>query len=329
MLSNLVQKKSDWIGLVFLASLTGFAILAYVFEISSAAWTYPAPALLAGSFGLGVFVQSIRLTKTSDKSRLVVTFSAIGYFLFTVLMAAKDATSPEDILNRLAISYLTFTFFWYFYVIYKIRLAVDEVHILSVSLLAWIFFFGTSSWWWYGTLVATVVGVFALLRHGQIHGLIRFLLFGWFTAINAFFLWSQFGSAYATIFSITETGSSFSSALASEMFAAGLAAPVALFPLFHALLVLPLAVLILNGLFSGFRHRIKEFTDHIGSIVRSVENVSLGDWRVLGIVGGVAFCSALAIFGILEKPLAVNIAYALIGLWISLRVGDNEEEQTF
>ena len=328
MIRGITQKKSDWIGLMFLGSLIGLAVLVYVRDIAGATIAYPAAAFLAGAFGIGVIVQSIRLTKTSGFNSYLVILAAIGYFIFTIFAAAKDATTPSEILNGLAAAYLTFIFFWYYHVIYSARLAVDEVHILSVSLLAWIFFYGTSSWWWYATLIATAVTVFALLRHGQIPAIIRLLLFGWFTVINVFLVWSQFGNTYATIFSIADVGNSaFSSSLMSEMFAAGLAAPVALFPLFHAFLILPLAMLIILG--RSIRRRVLEFREHMTSITKSVENVSIFDWRVIGVVGGVAVLSALAIFGTIDKALAVNISYALIGLWISLRVEEIEKPTEF
>ena len=328
MIKGIIQKKSDWIGLAFLGSLIGLAVLAYVLDIASAALAYPAAAFLAGAFGIGVLVQSIRLTKTSGLSRYLIIFAAIGYFIVTIFAAAENATTPSDVLNGLAAAYMAFMFFWYYKVIYRARLAVDEVHILSVSILAWIFFYGTSSWWWYGTLIATVVALFALLRHGQMPALVRLLLFGWFTAINASLVWSQFGHTYGTVLSIADVGSSpFSSSLILEMFAAGLAAPVALFPLLHAFLILPLAMLIILG--GSIRRRVQEFREHMTSITKSVENVSIFDWRVIGVVGGIMVFSTLAIFGMLEKALAVNISYALIGLWISLRFEEYREATEF
>lgn len=316
MLGGVVQKKSDWVGLIFLLALIGVPILFYVQSLGGATWAYPASASLAAAFGLGVLIQSIRLTKTSGGSRLAVVLIAIFYFVATMLMAAKNASSPTDVLNGLVLSYAVFAFFWYYLAMYHLRLAVDEVHLFAITIVAWAFFFDTSSWWWYGTLAATAVSLLALLRHGHVSIPIRLLLFGWFTAVNAYIVWAQFGSAYATMFSIVEAGESFSSSLASELFAAGLAAPVALFPLFHVCLVLPLALLIPFG---HIRRRATEFREHLDSIIRSVENVSLTDWRVMGVVGGVGALSALAISGVLERTFAVNIAYALIGLWISLR----------
>ena len=75
---GIIQKKSDWIGLVFLGGLIGLAVLAYILDIAGAAIAYPAATFLAGAFGLGVLVQSIRLTNTTGlrhRAKIIPTIS--------------------------------------------------------------------------------------------------------------------------------------------------------------------------------------------------------------------------------------------------------------
>lgn len=316
MITDIIQKK-NWTGIIQVI-LIGVMVFAYAINTMIVTMAHPVVTFLAGAFGIGVLMQSFRLTKKSQFNGRLVSLGAIIYFVFIIYATTQAATTPNGILNGLATASLVFMLVWYYRVIHRERFVIDEVHVLSVSLLAWVFFYNTSSWWWYGTVVATAGAIFALLRHGQIPAILRFLLFGWFTVINALLVWLQFKSTYETIFSIADIGSNtLSSSLMSEMFAAGLAVPVALFPLFHAFLVLPLVVLIIFG--GNIRSRIQEFREHVTSLTKSVENVATFDWCTMGVVGGIVTLSILAIVGIIEKTLAVNVSYALIGLRISLR----------
>jgi hypothetical protein len=81
------MKKSDWIGLIFLTGLFGLAHLSYLFGVAGAAISYPLPALIASAFGMGLLVQSIRLTRSSDSARPFVICGAIALFVLTVFLA--------------------------------------------------------------------------------------------------------------------------------------------------------------------------------------------------------------------------------------------------